>query len=397
MKICFVISRYPGGGVLAATLPLCDAAKAAGHEPMILFVRHKADADLPELGYSVASLGTSEETRAVPRKVWEWLEAVHPEVVVFSGATAAEHAIPHLSPSIRVIVAVHDAAQSYHRTVVEFEQDIDGIVAVSEYTAKQFRGRLRDPHRVQIIRNALPARKFEIPEVRQDDIYFTGGDSPLKGADDLLKLWPELLRQGFGGDLYWLGSMGKRMRRCVEKMPKSSRIQLLGHVPHSQIADMARHCRALLVLSRSETGPMIMFEAARCGCPSVGWDIDSGHVEHGRLLGCNYRAKFGDFKEMAAEIKRAIMECDSNADILAARAESLFNPDSRWQDYEQLCEKIRVTTSSNRKAAGTPPSEYRPKGGYYVRFLPATVRRVLTRTIFRSRKLALLLRNLRGS
>lgn len=361
----------------------------------MLFVRKAADVELPDYGYRVESLGIGDDLRSASRESWEWLRRERPDAVIFAGAAAAEAAVRHLDASIRSVIAVHDATWSLCRNAVRLEKHADAIVTVSDYVARQFRAKLQSPEKLHVIHNAVEVVDVTGPETRPDDLYFSGGMQPLKGPDDVLKLWPVLIDRGFDGTLHWLGRLDESWERRIATLPESRRIELVGRLSIEDVWGMASRCKVMLMLSRSESFSMALAEASCAGCLTVGWDIDSGHRELANLLELPYLAKFGDFDELADQVARAIGDFGEKSDLQAARAREVFDPNAVWRRYQSVLEAAQAAAPAVRDRVETPPPPYRRPDGYY-QILPGFVRRRVTRMVFRSRWLSMLLRNRRG-
>lgn len=395
MTLCFVVSRFPGGGVLSATLPLCEAAHAAGHTVVLLLVRIAEGSEAPHYPWRVEVLGDGADVSSAPTEFKNWVEANSPDVVVSSGTFAIDPAIPHLPPECRVVVAVHDASRRACNAAVHYEENADALVAVSNYVADEVRPRLRHGRIVEVIGNAVVTPAIEWSVDRPGDLYFVGGSSPLKGPSDLLELWPRLLKRGYQGRLHIVGEVDDAYRHRLSKLPEPSRVIAHGRVVSQDVQRIASQCRTLLMLSRSESFSMAMVEAAMAGCPAVAWRIPSGHLEVAEQLGLSYLAPFGDYDSLANETLRALAEQPTLATDLARRAADAFNAATTWAKYEELLARVAASPTASRPRVGQPPPPYRPFSLY--QWLPEPVRRTITRAIFNSRVLSMWLRNYRGS
>jgi glycosyltransferase involved in cell wall biosynthesis len=395
MNLVFVVSRFPGGGVLSATLPLCEAAHAAGHDATLLFVRLAKGATAPQYPWRVDVLGDNADVTSAPTEFANWIEANRPDAVVLSGTFAVDPAIPHLPPKCRVLVAVHDASRRACNAAVHYEGNADALVAVSNYVADEVRPRLKYSKPVAVIGNAIVVPQIAWSVDRPNDLYFVGGSSPLKGPSDLLELWPRLLKRGYQGRLHIVGEVDDAFRERLAKLPEPSRVIPHGRVTPHDVERIASQCRTLLMLSRSESFSMAMVEAAMVGCPAVAWRVPSGHLEVAEQLGLDYLAPFGDYDRLADETLRSLADQPAMATDLARRAADAFNAPATWAKYEELLSRVAGSSAASRPRVGQPPPSYRPRSLY--QWLPEPVRRTITRAVFRSRALSMWLRNYRGS
>ena len=176
-------------------------------------------------------------------------------MVFINGCEQADVAIPYIPSATRVVYVVHDTARRYWQSALDLEENLDAIVAISNTVADQFRSQLQWPDKLHIAHNGtlfLDYKNTLLQTERPVDLIFLGGDKPIKGAYDVLRLWPHLSEKGFLGQLHWFGEVSAKFRAEVEALPRATDIILHGRVVRSKIFRQAAAARVLLMLSRVE-------------------------------------------------------------------------------------------------------------------------------------------------
>ncbi len=104
-------------------------------------------------------------------------------------------------------------------------------------------------------------------------VLFVGRMVPEKGLDCLLSAvrnWPESLVLKVAGD----GPFLKKYQVMAQKMGLSSKVDILGDVPHAHLRELYRKCLALVVPSIwGEPFGIVGLEAMACGKPVVAFDV----------------------------------------------------------------------------------------------------------------------------
>ena len=397
LKLTWLVPDDRGGGVISVALSCVRQAHAAGHEVTLLLV-------LPPTGWldpaeyrgcTLATLGLGDGALDTPTALLRWLEAYPQDVLVLNACEQANPVIPYLPPNLRCLYAVHDTAMGHWQTAVQFEEELDVIIAVSEVTARQFRDRLREPAKLHVVHNGslYPAQPVD-EGPRAQDMVFPFGDNQTKGADDLIKLWVELGRSGFAGALHWYGEMRPEFKRQVRALPGAERICLYGRVQRAELFAAAARCRVFLMLSRADAFGMVTVETMSMGCVPVAWEIDTGTreiVPEG--LGCF--APLGDFPALATAVWRALELQPVVGPAEMARAREDFNEETMWGGYARVVAAAMERPAALRPLVGKAPAAYQPPRRYFQK-LPRWLRGFLRNWAGRSPRLGYWVRNLRG-
>jgi glycosyltransferase involved in cell wall biosynthesis len=386
-----------GGGVISVAQGCCKEAALAGHEVTLLLA-------LPPTGHAseygrakLTSLDATPPYADIPARLAAWLEANPQDILILNGCEQVDCAVPYLPAALRVVYCVHDTAERYFGTALRCEADLDAVIAVSETVAARFRFRMSNPNKLYVVHNGtgFPTPLDDtLARSRTDDLLFLGGDNALKGAHDILALWPALTALGFGGRLHWFGAVGDGMRRQIAALPGADQIVMLGRRPRHQIFDIAGRSKVVLMLSRVEPFGMVTVECVGMGCLAVAWDIDTGTKEIVGASECVF-APLGDFTALARGVNRAIEMHGRKFTASTARIRHEFSETAMWTRYASTFESILSTRRAIRVRAGQPPPPYRRPVRLF-QLLPSGLRAAIRAAIGRSPRLGYALRDFRG-
>ena len=286
-------------------------------------------------------------------------------------------------------------SRRYWQAAVVHEPELDAIVAVSRSVATAFRSRLKTPEALRVVHNGtLFPDDIEPSQIRPPDVVFLGGENAMKGAFDVTKLWPVLVKHGFAGRLHWFGEVGAALAESITRLPRSNAIVLHGRVLRSEIFRHAASARALLMLSRVEPFGMATIECVGMGCLPIAWDLATGTKE---IVGQDYPffAPLGDYDRLAELVLDA---CEAHSRLWMGamnRARHEFNDVAMWQRYAAFIDELMAATPVKRAQAGMRPPHYKPQTRLF-QLLPEDFRTVICDVVGRSSRLGYWLRNFRG-
>lgn len=372
-------------------------AASAGHVATLLLALEPTGHAVDYGHARLDTLGSTAPYVDIPARLIAWLKANPQDVLIFNGCEQADTAIPFVPAETRIVYAVHDTAQRYFLAALDYEADIDRIVAVSETVAAQFRRRLSEPAKLSVIHNGTEFPKSYadvLATERDDDLMFLGGDNPIKGAHDVLALWPLLLAAGFGGRLHWFGQVDREFAALIEALPANDRIIRHGRQPRAVIFEVAALSKVVLILSRTEPFGMATVECMGMGCLTAAWDIATGTKEIVRQ-GEGIFAPLGNFVLLARGVMTLI---DLHSHQLAARMlriREAFNEEAMWSRYSALCSSFAAEPAIFRSRVGETPPPYRQPLRYF-QLLPKSLRSRIRTAVGRSTRLGYLLRDFRG-
>src|SRR5208282_2681561 len=199
-----------------------------------------------------------------------------------------------------------------------------------------------------------PAGNLERP----GDLLFLGGEEPRKGAEDLLRIWEELVHLRFKCRLHWCGHLSDTFKKKVGALPARGQILIHGRVPRERVFELAAECKVLLMLSRAEAFGMVTIEAMSMGCLPVAWDVATGTQEiaqpgiHGLFV------PMGDYRSLARAVIEASARHASLASGAIARARGAFSVARMWADYERSLSQCLKAPRLHRPLAGRASPRY---------------------------------------
>lgn len=396
MKLCWLIPDDHSGGVASVAISCCEQAAKAGYETTLLVVLQPTARLLANnFPFRVASLGLEGAAEETPVELIEWLSN-HPQDVLFLNACEqSDVVISYLPSTAKCVYVVHDTASRYWKVSVKEEANLDAIVAVSETVARQFRHYLKNPKKLSVILNGCNFPELQQPTSRKDDIIFLGGDKPVKGAFDGIKLWKKLSNHGFTGKLHWFGYISPSFKTKIKQLPNSEQICIYGQVQRDVIFSIAASSKVLLMVSRVEPFGMATIEAMSMGCIPVAWDIETGTKE---IVSANKTALFaplGNIEILAKQVLRACEEYEAFANNVIEQARSNFDATVMWKDYESLIQHISSLPAINRSKEGQQPTNYQSPVRRF-QLLPSPLRSIIRDVVGRSPQLGYFFRDFRG-
>lgn len=395
MRACWLVPDDYGGGVISVAQACCREAAANGHDATLLTLLPPSGHAAEFGGVRVESLNAAPADAASPRRFIEWLENNPQDVLFLNGCEQVDGTPPFIPQGTRAIYVVHDTAPRYFEAAIRHEAALDAIVAVSESVAARFRDTLQQPEKLFVIHNGTVFPCEYANAVRNEDLLFLGGDKHIKGAGDVLALWPHLLEQGFEGRLHWFGAMDQSIQGRIAALPQADRIVLYGRVARRRIFEIANNSSALLMLSRVEPFGMVTVECMGMGCGVAGWDIDTGTKEivfipeEGRL------APLGDYRALATAAISMLEHGNGERQAMAQRVREQFSAGAMWTRYEGMLEQVMAGGQAHRADPGTMPPDYVPPRRLFQK-LPEWVRGPIREVVSRSARLGYILRDFRG-
>ena len=397
LRITWLCPDDKGGGVVSVAEGCCKQATLAGHKATLLLALAPTGHSSGYGGANLASLDATPPYSDIPARLIAWLAANPQDVLILNGCEQADAAIPYLPANLRVFYGVHDTRERYYRMALLYETYLDGIIAVSDTVASRFRSRINSQGKLFIVHNGteFPISLEETVALsRNNDLVFLGGDNPLKGAQDILALWPILISFGFGGRLQWFGEIADVTRRQISFLPCSDRIVLHERQPRKQIFDAASRSKVVLMLSRVESFGMATVECMGMGCLVAAWDIETGTKE---IAGPSdgVFAPLGNFSSLASGIIQAVDMHNNNFVASTMRIRRDFNETAMWSRYASAIESMLFNPPAKRVRAGQTPPPYRAPMRLF-QMLPSSLRERIRNVVGRSPKIGYAMRNLRG-
>ncbi len=396
MKLCWLIPDDRGGGIISVAQACCQQAAKFGHDVTLLLVLSPTSRSENIADFRSDSLNLTEPAKNTPKVLLEWLQANPQDVLFLNGCEQADAVIAYLPENVFCVYVVHDTAPRYWQMAIQEEKNLNGIIAVSDIVSQQFKSRLQEPNKLLTILNGCNFPQLnDTDSGRSNDLVFLGGDKPVKGAFDLLKIWKQIIKLGFTGKLHWFGKMTPEFQKLLKALPAVDRIYIYGHASRDLIFSTCANAKILLMLSRVEPFGMVTIEAMSMGCVPVAWDIETGTKE---IVGNSHAGVFiplGDTKLFAQKVLETLEYYPRLENAVINHARTNFDASVMGKKYEELSHFIIVQPPIHRSRIGQETPVYQPPIRKF-QLLPDPIRSAVRAFIGRSSRLGYLLRDLRG-
>lgn len=132
--------------------------------------------------------------------------------------------------------------------------------SVFQYPFYEIDPRLRDPSSIE-----------------RTDYVFIGEYTSAKGHEDIVSAWEKLTLMGLGKPLHMTVSSKRFIDRLNESIKKGNNIVNHGFIPHCEVVDLFKHCKAMVYPSLNESLGLGVIEAIEAGCDIIGTDLPFLH------------------------------------------------------------------------------------------------------------------------
>jgi len=396
MKLCWLIPDDKGGGVASVALSCCRQAAKAGHQTTLLTVISPTGWIGNNHDFRLSSLNLRGSAQDTPETLLQWLEKNPQDILFLNGCEQADVVIPYLPSHLKCVYVIHDTASRYWQAAIREQDNLDAIVAVSETVANQFKNRLKQNNKLYTILNGCVfPEKPNTNNLRQNDLIFMGGEKPIKGAFDVLKLWKNLIEFGFTGKLHWFGKVTGTFQDQINRLPNSKQIHIYGRVKRDLIFSTAASAKVVLMLSHVEPFGMATIEAMSMGCVPVAWDIETGTKEIVIANQTGLFAPLGNLTVLARQVLHACENYQAYGDVVIEEARTKFDESVMWKGYESLIDSIAILEPITRSKQGQKPTIYTPPTRRF-QLLPSSIRFLIREFVGKNPRLGYLLRDMRG-
>lgn len=109
------------------------------------------------------------------------------------------------------------------------------------------------------------------------DYIFVGEYTSAKGHEDLVEAWEKLTNMGFGKTLHMTVSSLRYKDELNASISRGNKIINHGFIPHDDIIQLYKHCKAIIYPSLNESLGLGIIEAVEGGCDVIGTDLPYLH------------------------------------------------------------------------------------------------------------------------
>jgi phosphatidylinositol alpha-1,6-mannosyltransferase len=194
----------------------------------------------------------------------------------------------------RLILIIHglEAWTPSHKYLAKwFARRVDAFIAVSKYSAERFtKWSGVSMNRAFILPNCVDLQKFRPQgrdptliarhDLKSSKVILTVGrlvsEDRYKGFDPVIEVMPELIRR-FGNLKYMIVGDGpdrQRLEAKVDGLGLANHVIFAGYVPESEKPAYYNLADVYAMPSRGEGFGIVLLEAAACGVPIVGSQVD---------------------------------------------------------------------------------------------------------------------------
>ena len=259
-------------------------------------------------------------------------DLVHAHFLYPSGAVAASAARTEHVPCVVTghgfdVYTLPFRNRRWRRAVVDPLHDCAAVVTVSQRNASLLRQLGVRARAIHVIPNGYDPTLFHSGPRREarehlgiDDgvtvVLSVGHLVPVKGFDLALRAVARMPR-AVRFVLVGRGPERARLVRLARDLGMADRVSFAGELSHAVIADYVRAADVVLISSRSEGNPTILFEALGCGRPVVATRV--GGIPEILDAGSGILVPPGDATAMAGALDTALRN-DWSSETIAARA-----------------------------------------------------------------------------
>lgn len=151
----------------------------------------------------------------------------------------------------------------------------------------------------------------------------------IKDQSTLLRAIAVLVSSGMDVHLDIVGedTLNGEIQTLAQKLDLADRVQFHGFLSQRQLRPLLMKAHLMLISSRHEAGPIVMLEAGAVGVPTVGTAV--GHIAEWSPS-ASVAVPVGDWKELAAAIRRVLEDEDLRLQIARAAAQRVINEDADY-------------------------------------------------------------------
>ena len=302
MKILHVITRLILGGAQQNTVMNAVAQVRAGHDVMLAYgpIHGPEGSLLDEARQSGATLfEIPTMVRAVdPWKDWQCYRALRclirehkPDVVhthsskagILGRSAAWREHVPAVIHTVHGLPFYDGQSRWQHGLYVHLERwasrRCHHLIGITPAMRDAFVAqRIAKPDQFTIIPSGVDLSRFERDRpTRQGPLVVAilARLDALKGHDDLLDIFPQLLGRFPDLELWFIGDGWHRshLEQRIAAMPCADQIKLTGLVDHDRIASVLTQVDVKVLPSYQEGQSRTLIEALLCGCGIVAYDV----------------------------------------------------------------------------------------------------------------------------
>lgn len=212
------------------------------------------------------------------------------------------------------IMTIHGIEADIMADAKQFSKLLDGVICTNRLTQKLLMSSIdADDRVVYYAPYGVPCMSSskEVTKIKGPKTFRIGFVGRIENGQKLVMDLPEICRELSEADFpfeLWIAGTGPdeaRLREELQPYAQSGKVKYLGFVPPQEMGDdVYRQIDSLLVTSRWETGPIIIWEAFSYGVPVVTSNYIGSGLEGSLIEGENcLMFEIGDTKSAAKKIR----------------------------------------------------------------------------------------------
>lgn len=213
----------------------------------------------------------------------------------------------------------------------------DRVIVLSEEWADFFGKYVCDEKKIEIIHNGVVIPNYEKTDYTDQNVLFLGRLGERKGAYDLLKVIPNVLKRipnarfFFGGD----GEV-ERCKELAEKTGIADNVSFLGWIRDAEREEYLKKCSTFVLPSYHEGMPMSVLEAMSYGLATI--STNAGGIPQIISQGIDgYRIEAGNLKELETTLVRILSSSNEKKTLGQAARQKIVERFNAQKNIDLLC------------------------------------------------------------
>ena len=213
----------------------------------------------------------------------------------------------------------------------------DRVIVLSEEWADFFGKHVCDEKKIAIVHNGVVIPNYEKTDYTDQNVLFLGRLGERKGAYDLLKVIPDVLKRipnarfFFGGD----GEV-ERCKELAEKTGIADNVSFLGWIRDTEKEEYLKKCSTFVLPSYHEGMPMSVLESMSYGLATI--STNAGGIPQIISQGIDgYRVEAGDLKELETTLVRVLISSNVKRILGQAARKKIVEKFNAERNIDLLC------------------------------------------------------------
>lgn len=213
----------------------------------------------------------------------------------------------------------------------------DRVIVLSEEWADFFGKHVCDEKKIAIVHNGVVIPNYEKTDYTDQNVLFLGRLGERKGAYDLLKVIPDVLKRipnarfFFGGD----GEV-ERCKELAEKTGIADNVSFLGWIRDTEKEEYLKKCSTFVLPSYHEGMPMSVLESMSYGLATI--STNAGGIPQIISQGIDgYRVEAGDLKELETTLVRVLISSNEKRILGQAARKKIVEKFNAERNIDLLC------------------------------------------------------------